>query len=143
VHAVVQTINTFVQDREPTSASRVNLQVAMAFTGIWKQNAELQAIVQVATRFLSLYKDVSPSDSHLKKRLLLEFEVVWREIIDPLLGVHPLLSRHFSDGGYLCSELLGLDLSAILTDIRMQIIQNRKRGRIAASSSGAGASMTE
>ena len=112
----------------------------MSFTGIWKQDAELQAIVQVAARFLSLYKDVIPSDPHLKKWLLLEFEVVWREIIDPFLVVHPLLSRHFSDGGYLSQELLGLELYAILNNIRKQVIQHRNREQRTASSSGVGVS---
>jgi hypothetical protein len=143
VHAVVQTIDTFVQDREPISASRVNLQVCMSFTGIWKQDAELEPIVEAATCFLSLYKDVSPSEPHLKARLLMEFEIVWREIIDPFLVVHPLLSMHFSDGGYLSQELLGHSLYATLSNIRKQVIQNRKREQIAASSSDAGVSMTE
>ena len=78
----------------------------------------------------------------LKAKLLMEFEIVWREIIDPFLGVHPLLSMHFSDGGYLSQELLGHSLYAILTNIRKQVIQNRKREQMAASSSDAGVSMT-
>jgi hypothetical protein len=137
-------IDAFVQDREPLSESRVNLQVCMGFTGIWKQDAELEPIVEVGVRFLSLYKDVSPSESRLKAMLLVDFEIVWREIIDPFLGVHPLLSRHFSDGGYLSEELLGPDLYTMLTNIRKQVIRNRERERewMAASSSGASISLT-
>lgn len=121
--------DAFLQDGESLSTSRVNLQVCMSSTGIWKQDAELEPIVEAATCFLSLYKDVSPSEPHLKARLLMDFEVVWREIIDPFLGAHPLLSRHFSDGGYLSEELLGLDSYNILTNIRKQVIRNRERKR--------------
>jgi hypothetical protein len=135
--------DAFAWGGKPLCTDQVDLQVVMAFTGIWKQDAKLQAIVQVAARFLSLYKDVNPSDPHLKRELLTEFEVVWREIIDPLLGVHPSLSRHFSDGGYLCPELLGLDLYDILTEIRKQVMQNRKRTQTAVSSSGASVFMTK
>lgn len=135
-------IDAFVQDREPLSASRVNIPVCMSFTRIWKQDAELEPIVEMAVRFLSLYKDVSPSDPHLKAKLLVEFEVVWREIISPFLDVDPLLCKHFSDGGYLSQELFGPDLYTILTDIRKKIIQNRKREEVAASSSSASISLT-
>ena len=121
-------IDAFVQEKKPYSAGRVDLQAAMNFTSVWKQDAELQAISEMAARFLSLYKDVNPSDVNLKTWLLMEFEVVWREVIDPFLAEDPLLSKQFSDGGYLSKELLGLDSYTILTGIRQQVIQNRKRG---------------
>ena len=136
-------IDAFVQAEKPFSAGRVDLQVAMSFTSVWKQDAELQAISEVAVRFLALYKDVDPSDVHLKAKLLVEFEVVWREVIDPFLSIHPSLSRHFSGGGYLSKELLGPELYAILTGIRKQVIQSRKREQKAASSSTASISMSE
>jgi hypothetical protein len=136
----VQIIDAFVQEGRSLSADQVDLQSSMSFTSVWKQDAELGAIVEVAGRFLSLYKDVSPSDAHLKAKLLMEFEVVWREIIDPFLSVHPSLSNRFSDGGYLSQELLGIELYAILTSIRKQIIQHRKREERADSSGGVGIS---
>lgn len=75
--------------------------------------------------------------------LVFSESVDWREIVDSFLGVHPLLSRHFSDGGHLSQDLLGSDLYATLTNIRKQVTQNRKHERITASSSGADISMTE
>jgi hypothetical protein len=136
-------IDAFVQERKALSAARVDLRLSMSSTGVWKQDAELDTIVEASARFLSLYMDVNPSDAHLKTKLLVEFEIVWREIIDPFLGTHPLLCRHFSDGGYLSQELLDPESYAMLTSIRRQVIQNRQHENVAASSSGAGNSATE
>jgi hypothetical protein len=136
-------VDAFAQDRKPLSAGQVDLQLSMSSTGVWKQDAELDAIVEAAVRFLSLYKDVNPSDAHLKTKLLVEFEIVWREIIDPFLGTHSLLYRHFSDRGYLSQELLDPESYATLASVRRQVIQNRQHENLAASSGGAGNSTTE
>lgn len=99
-------IDSFIHHGKPISADEVDLTLSMSSTGVWKQGAELDAIVEVAARFLSLYKGVDPSNKDLKATLLEDFETVWRVIIDGLLSTHPMLGRHFSDGGYLIQELI-------------------------------------
>jgi hypothetical protein len=131
----VQMIDAFVQKRKQLSASQVDLRLSMRSTGVWKQDAKLGAIVEVATSFLALYNDADPSDPHLKFNLLGEFEVVWREIIDHFLDKHRSPFWEFVNGGRLCQELLDPESYAILTSIRRQVIQKRKRE--------AGISMTE
>jgi hypothetical protein len=68
-------IRVFVQNRRPLATSQVNLQGVMSFTGVWKQNAQLETVVEVAVYFLQLYKDVDPAAANLKVKLLMEFEV--------------------------------------------------------------------
>jgi hypothetical protein len=79
----------------------------------------------------------------MKFKLLDEFEVVWREIIDHFLDKRRSLFWEFVNGGRLCQELLDPESYAILTSIRRQVIQKRKREQWEASFSEAGISMTE
>lgn len=130
-------VEAFIQQRKAVSTSQVNLQQAMSFTGIWKDGAQLDTIVEVTTRFLLLYKDFSPSHADLKAKLLLEFEVVWREVIDSFLSTHPSTSRDFREGGTLLQQLLGPEIYTMLSSIRTNIIRSRQRETGADSSSGA------
>jgi hypothetical protein len=129
-------IEVFIQRQRPLATSQVILQLVMSSTGVWKQDAQLDTVARVATRFLLLYKDVDPAAANLKVKLLMEFEVVWREVIDPFLGTHPLLSKSFSDGGHLFEELLGPESYAILKTIREDVIRMRKEAMEAGSSCG-------
>ncbi|GAB7336533.1 hypothetical protein MBLNU13_g09809t1 [Cladosporium sp. NU13] len=113
VHAIVQMIDIFVQERMQVSVSHIDLQDTMRSTGVWKQDAKLDAIVEVAANFLALYKDVNPSDSLLKFNLLVDFEVVWREVIDHYFDKHRLSFWEFVDGGRLCQHLLDPEPYAI------------------------------
>lgn len=106
----------------------------MSSTGIWKQDAQLDKVVEVAARFLLLYKGVDSAGANLKGKLLVEFEVVWREVIDPFLDTHPMLSRRFSDGGHLSEELLGSESYATLKTIRKNVLRMRKEATEADSS---------
>lgn len=45
VHAIMQMIDTFIQERMQLSASHIDLRVSMRSTGVWKQDAKLGAIV--------------------------------------------------------------------------------------------------
>jgi hypothetical protein len=139
----VQMIRVFVQNQRPLATSQVNLQVVMSFTGVWKQDAQLETVVEVAVYFLQLYKDVDPTAANLKVRLLMEFEVVWREVIDPFLDAHPLLSKSFSDGGHLSEELLGPESYAILKTIRENVIRMRKEAMEAGRSCGTSVSVAQ
>lgn len=133
----MQMVEIFMQQKKAVSTSQVNLQQAMSFAGIWKDDAQLDTIVEVATRFLLLYKDVDPSHADLKTKLLFEFEVVWREIIDPFLSTHLLTYRDFREGGTLFPELLGPETCIMLKSIRTNVLRARQRGSDAVSSSGA------
>jgi hypothetical protein len=143
VHSIVQMIRVFVQNQRPLATSQVNLQVVMSFTGVWKQDAQLETVVEVAVYFLQLYKDVDPAAANLKVKLLMEFEVVWREVIDPFLDAHPLLSKSFSDGGHLSEELLGPESYAILKTIRENVIRMRKEAMEAGRSCGTSVSVAQ
>jgi hypothetical protein len=136
-------IDAFVQKRTPLSASQVDLGLSMRSTGVWKQDAKLGAIAEVAASFLALYNDADPSDPRLKLRLLGDFEVIWREVIDHFLDKRRPLFWEFVGGGHLFQDLLGPESYAMLTSIRKQVIQNRKREQGPGSSGGAGISITE
>jgi hypothetical protein len=97
----------------------------------------------VAVYFLQLYKDVDPAAANLKVKLLMEFEVIWREVIDPFLGTHPLLSESFSDGGHLFQELLGPESYAILKTIRENFVRMRKEAMEVGSSCGTSVSVAQ
>jgi hypothetical protein len=111
----------FVQQRSALSNTQVDLRLLMSSTGIWKQDAQLDTVVKVATCFLLLYHGVDPAAADLRVQLLMEFEVVWRQVIDPFLSTSPL-SKNFSDGGHLFSELLGSELHETLQSIRANVI---------------------
>lgn len=136
-------IEVFVQQRSTLSSTRIDLRLLMSSTGIWKQGAQLDTVVEVATRFLLLYNGVDPAVATLKVRFLMDFEVVWREVIDPFLSTHPLLSKNFSDGGHLFEELVGPESYAILKTIRGNVIRMRKKAAEAGSSSGTSVSVAQ
>lgn len=136
-------IEVFVQQRSTLSSTRIDLRLLMSSTGIWKQGAQLDTVVEVATRFLLLYNGVDPAVATLKARFLMDFEVVWREVIDPFLSTHPLLSKNFSDGGHLFEELVGPESYAILKTIRGNVIRMRKKAAEAGSSSGTSVSVAQ
>lgn len=136
-------IEVFIQQRSTLSSTRVDLRLLMSSTGIWKQDAQLDPVAEVATRFLLLYSGVDPAAATLKARLLMEFEVVWREVIDPFLSTHPLLSKNFSDGGHLFEELLGPESYAALKTIRENVIRMRKKAAEAGSSCGTSVSVAQ
>jgi hypothetical protein len=136
-------IEVFIQRQRPLATSQVILQLVMSSTGVWKQDAQLDTVARVATRFLLLYKDVDPAAANLKVKLLMEFEVVWREVIDPFLDAHPLLSKSFSDGGHLSEELLGPESYAILKTIRENVIRMRKEAMEAGRSCGTSVSVAQ
>jgi hypothetical protein len=92
---------------------------------------------------LGLYNDADPSDPLLKFKLLGEFEVVWREVIDHFLDKRHSLFWEFVDGGHLVPDLLDPGSYAILTNIRKHVIQDRKREQSAAIPGGGSKSMTE
>jgi hypothetical protein len=127
-------IEDFVQQRSTLSNTRVDLRLLMSSTGIWKQDAQLDTVVEVAARFLLLYSGVEPAAASLKVELLREFEIVWREVIDPFLGTHPSLSKNFSDGGHLLPKLLGPESHEILQSIRADVIRTREEAKEAGSS---------
>ena len=129
-------IEDFVQQRSTLSNTRVDLRLLMSSTGIWKQDAQLDTVVAVATRFLLLYNGVDPAAAKLKAALLREFEIVWREVIDPFLGTHPLLFKNFSDGGHLLPKLLDPESHEILQSIRANVIRTRKEAKEAGNSRG-------
>lgn len=136
-------IGVFAQHGRAPSNTQVDLGRLMSSTGIWKQDAQLDKVVEVAARFLLLYKDVDSADAKLKGKLLVEFEVLWREVIDPFISIHPLLSRHFSDGGHLFPELLGSESYASLRTIRTNILRMRKEEEEAGSSCGTSVSVAQ
>jgi hypothetical protein len=136
-------IDTFVQERTQLSASHIDFRVSMRSTGVWKQDAKLGAIVEVAANFLALYKDVILSDPLLKFKLLSEFEVVWRELIDHYFDKRRISFWEFVNGGHLCQNLLDPEPYAMLSSIRRQVIQKRQHDQMVASSAGMGDSMTE
>lgn len=139
----MQMIDTFVQEKKQLSASDVDLQLSMRSTEVWKQDAKLGAIVEVAANFLALYKDAVPSDPLLKFKLLGEFEVVWREVIDHYFDKRRMSFWEFVNGGRLCQNLLDPEPYAMLSSIRRQVIQKRHHDHRAAGSTGAGDSVTE
>lgn len=130
-------IDTFVQEGMQLSASRVDLRVSMHSTGVWKQGAKLGAIVEVAANFLALYKDAVPSDPLLKVNLLVDFEVVWREVIDHYFDKRRLSFWEFVDGGRLYQNLLDPEPYTMLSSIRRQVIQKRQHVQMVANSTGA------
>lgn len=136
-------IEVFVQQRSTLSSTRIDLRLLRSSTGIWKQDAQLDTVAEVATHFLLLYNGVDPAAANLKAKLLMEFEVVWREVIDPFLSTHPLLSKNFSDGGHLFEELVGPESYAILKTIRGNVIRMRKKAAEAGSSSGTSVSVAQ
>ena len=133
----------FVQQRSALSDTRVDLRLLMSSTGIWKQDAQLDTVVEVATCFLLLFSGVDPAAANLKVGLLREFEIVWREVIDPFLSTHPSLSKNFSDGGHLFSELLGPESHEILQSIRANVIRTRKEAKEAGNSRGTSVSAAQ
>lgn len=133
----------FVQQRSALSNTRVDLRSLMSSTGIWKQDAQLDTVAEVATCFLLLYHGVDPADANLGVQLLTEFEVVWREVIDPFLSADRSLFRNFSDGGHLVQELLGPELYATLKSIREDVIRTRKKAEEAGGSRGTSASAAQ
>lgn len=132
----MQMIEDFFQQKSALSNIRVDLRLLMSSTGIWKQDAQLDTVVAVATRFLLLYNGVDPAAAKLKAALLREFEIVWREVIDPFLGTHPLLFKNFSDGGHLLPKLLDPESHEILQSIRANVIRTRKEAKEAGNSHG-------
>lgn len=136
-------IEVFIQQRSTLSSTRVDLRLLMSSTGIWKQDAQLDTVAEVATHFLLLYNGVDPAVATLKVKLLMEFEVVWREVIDPFLSTHPLISKNFYDGGHLFEELLGPESYAILKTIRENVIRVRKKVAEASSSCGTSVSVAQ
>ena len=133
----------FVQQRSALSDTRVDLRLLMSSTGIWKQDAQLDTVVEVATCFLLLFSGVDPAAANLKVGLLREFEIVWREVIDPFLSTHPSLSKNFSDGGHLFPELLGPESHATLNSIRANVIRARKEAEEAGNSRGTSVSVAQ
>lgn len=115
----------------------------MSSTGIWKQDAQLDTVVEVATCFLLLFSGVDPAAANLKVGLLREFEIVWREVIDPFLSTHPSLSKNFSGGGHLFPELLGPESHEILQSIRANVIRTRKEAKEAGNSRGTSVSAAQ
>jgi hypothetical protein len=136
----------FVQQRSALSNTRVDLRLLMSSTGIWKQDAQaaqLDTVVEVATCFLLLFSGVDPAAANLKFELLREFEIVWREVIDPFLSTDPSLSKNFSGGGHLFPELLGPESHATLNSIRANVIRARKEAEEAGNSRGTSVSVAQ
>lgn len=84
-----------------------------------------------------LYKEVGPSRADLNIKLLLEFEVVWREVIDPFISTHPTTSKSFCEGDTLFQELLGPETHTILRNLRSNVVRSWEREKDTGGSIGA------
>lgn len=129
MHCIVQIIEVVVRQNKtlPTNAT-VDLRFPMRATGAWKPDVELQAVVDLSMEVLSVYRDVDFTRSDLKLHVLEDFEVVWLEVLNPMLETGSKLRRllaDFAGGGFLRKNLLGSELHEKMTGIRNGVKRDR------------------
>lgn len=129
MHCIVQIIEVVVRQNKtlPTNAT-VDLRFPMRATGAWKPDVELQTVVDLTVEVLRVYRDVDFTRSDLVLHVLEDFEVVWLEMLNPMLESGSKLRRllaDFAGGGFLRKNLLGSELYEKMTGIRSQIKRDR------------------
>lgn len=97
----------------------------MRTTGAWRPDVQLQTVVDLSTEVLRVYGDVNFSQSDLVLDILKDFEVMWLEVLDPMLNNGSELLRLFADGGYIRKNLLGPELYEKMTTIRNGLKRDR------------------
>lgn len=97
----------------------------MRDTGAWKPDVQLQTVVDLSMEVLRVYREEDLLRPDLVLELLKDFEVMWLEVIDPMLDNGSELLRLFADGGYIRKNLLGPELYEKMTTIRDGLKRDR------------------
>lgn len=126
VHCIVQIVGIVIRRNKtlPPDAT-VDLRFPMRSTGAWKPDAQLQTVVDLSIEVLGVYRDEDLTRSDLVLRVLEDFEVVWLEVLNPILETEFELHRLFAGGGFLRRSLLGPELYEKMTGIRSRIKRDR------------------
>lgn len=126
MHCIVQIVEVVVrQNKTLRPEAKIDLQFPMRATGAWRPGVQLQTVVDLSIEVLRVYGDVDFSQSDLVLDVLKDFEVMWLEVLDPMLDNGSELLRLFADGGYIRKNLLGPDLHEKMTTIRDGLKRDR------------------
>ncbi|KAM0714563.1 hypothetical protein Q7P37_009859 [Cladosporium fusiforme] len=135
VHCIVQIVEVVVrQNKTLRSDAKIDLRFPMRATGAWKPDAQLQTVLDLSIEVLRVYKDVNFARADLVLDILEDFEVIWLEVLDPMLDTRTELCRFFRDGGTLRKNLLGPELYERMSGIRSRL--RRDRGQQAEENMG-------
>lgn len=126
MHGIVQIVEVAVrQNKTLRLDAQIDLRFPMKTTGAWKPDVQLQTVVDLAMEVLRLYKGVEFLQTDLVLHVLQDFEVIWLEVLDPVLDTRAELLHLFTDGGYLRKNLLGAELYEKMTTIRRRMKRDR------------------
>lgn len=126
MHCIVQIVEVVVrQNKTLRPEAKIDLRFPMRATGAWRPDVQLQTVVDLSFEVLRVYGDVDFSHSDLVLDILKDFEVMWLEVLDPMLDNGSELHHLFAGGGYIRKNLLGPELYEKMTTIKDGLKRDR------------------